>query len=99
MSAEVLDRPEITTLSEERIEEDFPWQVIIFNDEAHTFDEVIFQIQKATGAALQAAFEITMEIHTQGKAICFEGSLTQCERVANILREISLSVEIVPAGE
>ncbi len=99
MSPDVLDRPKTTTVSDEQIEEAFPWQVIIFNDEVHTFDEVIFQIQKATGASLQAAFEITMEIHTQGKAICFEGSLTECERVANILREISLSVEIVPAGD
>ncbi len=99
MSPQVLDQPKTTTLQDEEIEDAFPWQVIIFNDEVHTFDEVIFQIQKATGASLQAAFEITVEIHTQGRSICFEGSLTECERVANILREISLSVEVVPGGD
>ena len=98
MSPKVLERPDIFTVIDESIEEAFPWQVIIFNDDVHTFDEVIVQIQKATGASLQNAFEITVEIHTQGKAICFEGALTECDRVAKILREISLSVEVVPGG-
>lgn len=98
MSPDVLDRPEISTVIDEAIEEAFPWQVIIFNDEVHTFDEVIFQIQKATGVSLQAAFEITVEIHTQGKSICFEGAVSECDRVATILREISLSVEVVPGS-
>jgi len=98
MSPDVLDRPDISIITEEKIQEDFPWQVIIFNDDVHTFDEVIFQIQKATGASLQAAFEITVEIHTQGKAVCFEGEISACDRVAKILREISLSVEIIPGG-
>ncbi len=96
MSPDVLDRPDVFTLTDKALEEAIPWQVIIFNDEVHTFDEVIFQIQKATGAALQAAFEITVGIHTQGKAVCFEGAVEACDRVANILREISLSVEVIP---
>lgn len=95
MSPDVLDRPDIFTIADKATEEAFPWQVIIFNDEVHTFDEVIFQIQKATGAALQTAFEITVEIHAQGKAVCFEGDVDACDRVATILREISLSVEVV----
>ncbi len=96
MSPDVLDRPDILTTTDEATEEAIPWQVIIFNDEVHSFDEVIVQIQKATGAALQAAFEITVEIHTQGKAVCFEGAVEVCDRVATILREISLSVEVIP---
>jgi ATP-dependent Clp protease adapter protein ClpS len=96
MSPDVLDRPDVFIIAEEAIEEAIPWQVIVFNDDVHTFDEVIFQIQKATGAALQAAFEITVEIHTQGKAVCFEGAVDDCDRVATVLREISLSVEVVP---
>ncbi len=94
MSAQVLDRPKVMTVDDEKVEKDQPWQVLLFNDEVHAIDEVIFQIQKATGASLEAAFEITMEVHRQGKAICFEGSLSKCERVAAILREIALSVEI-----
>jgi len=71
-----------------------PWCVILYNDEAHSFDEVIHQVQKATGVSLKAAFEITLEAHTMGRAVCFRGSLPDCERVARILREINLHVEI-----
>lgn len=94
MGAQVLECPQVITMDDEQVEKDQPWQVILFNDEVHAIDEVIFQVQKATGASLEAAFEITMEVHSQGKAICFEGSLSKCERVAAILREIALSVEI-----
>ncbi len=96
MSPQILDFPELLIKSDDNLEEDYPWQVIIFNDEIHSFDEVIFQIQKATGASLQAAFEVTMEIHTKGRAVCYEGALTRCEKIASILREISLHVEVVP---
>ena len=71
-----------------------PWCVILYNDEGHSFDQVIHQVQKATGVSLKAAFEITLEAHTMGRAVCFRGSLTDCERAAGILREINLHVEI-----
>ncbi|MGH7274988.1 MAG: ATP-dependent Clp protease adaptor ClpS [Nitrospiria bacterium] len=71
-----------------------PWCVILYDDEVHSFDEVIHQVQKATGVSLKAAFEITLQAHTMGRAVCFRGSLPDCERVAGILREINLHVEI-----
>ena len=74
-----------------------PWNVILYNDEAHTINEVILQVQKATGISLEAAFEITMTVHTKGRAICYAGTHTECEKVASILREIALTVEIVQA--
>jgi ATP-dependent Clp protease adapter protein ClpS len=76
-----------------------PWRVILFNDEVHSFDEVILQVQKATGVSLKTAFEITLEAHTMGRAVCFAGLLPDCERVAGILRQIDLHVEIEQALE
>ncbi|MCI0528892.1 MAG: ATP-dependent Clp protease adaptor ClpS [Nitrospira sp.] len=76
-----------------------PWCVILFNDEFHSFDEVILQVQKATGVSLKTAFEITLEAHTMGRAVCFSGPLPDCERVAGILRQIDLHVEIEQALE
>ena len=73
---------------------DHPWNVILYNDDVHSFEEVIFQIQKATGASLQNAIEITLEAHASGRAICYSGSLEECNKVANILKEISLHVEV-----
>ena len=34
---------------------DHPWQVVLFNDEVHSFEEVIHQVQKAIGCPLERA--------------------------------------------
>lgn len=71
-----------------------PWKVILFNDDIHTFDEVIVQLQKATGCGVQRAEQIAFEAHTKGKAIAFSGEFNECFRVSGVLREIQLIVEI-----
>jgi ATP-dependent Clp protease adapter protein ClpS len=71
-----------------------PWKVILYNDDIHTFDEVILQLQKALKCSAQRAERIAFEAHTKGKAIAFSGEFDECFRVAGILREIQLIVEI-----
>ncbi len=70
-----------------------PFVVIIYNDDWHTFDEVIFQVQKATGCSIEKAKQVTDEIHYSGRAIAYSGTQERCEDVATILREIKLQVE------
>jgi ATP-dependent Clp protease adaptor protein ClpS len=70
-----------------------PWVVILYNDDWHGFDEVIVQVQKATGYSLERAAQITNEAHRSGRAIAYEGSFEECERVAAVLRQIRLQVE------
>jgi len=70
-----------------------PWVVILYNDDWHGFDEVTLQIQKATGYDLERAERITYEAHSAGRAIAYEGTHEECERVAAILRRIRLQVE------
>lgn len=71
-----------------------PWNVILYNDDVHAFDEVILQVQKATGCTVLEATRVTYEAHTKGNAIAFSGAFDRCYRVAQILREIELIVEI-----
>jgi ATP-dependent Clp protease adaptor protein ClpS len=71
-----------------------PWQVVLFNDEVHTFDEVILQIQKATGYSLEKATEITWRVHNNGKAVVYIGSEEDCEKVAGVLGRIGLLVQV-----
>jgi len=73
---------------------DRPWKVILYNDDIHTFEEVILQVQKATGCSDHEATRITMEAHFKGKAVAFEGEFEECHGVAGVLREIGLIVEI-----
>jgi hypothetical protein len=69
-------------------------RVILFNDEEHTFDEVIGQIIAATGCSYDHAEDLTFEVHSTGKAMVFEGDLPQCLRVSGILEEIALHTQV-----
>lgn len=73
---------------------DDPWRVILFNDDIHSFDEVIFQVIKATGCSASEAEAYVWEVHIRGKAAVFEGSFEDCFRVQGVLREIQLVTEI-----
>ena len=72
---------------------DHPFVVILYNCNCHTFDEVILQMQKATGCTHERAQQVAYEVHNSGRAIAFSGSLETCEKVASILRQIKLQVE------
>jgi ATP-dependent Clp protease adapter protein ClpS len=71
-----------------------PAKVILFNDEVHTFEEVITQIIKATGCDTAKAEALTWEVHNTGKAMVFEGEITKCVRVSAVLEEIDLATQI-----
>lgn len=71
-----------------------PARVILFNDEVHTFDEVIGQIIKATGCDLTRAEALTWEVHHAGKAMVYEGEMPRCVRVSAVLEEIALMTQI-----
>ena len=49
---------------------------------------------KALGCDYTTAERLTMEVHTKGKSTVFEGDLEEALKVANILEEIDLSVEV-----
>jgi ATP-dependent Clp protease adaptor protein ClpS len=73
-----------------------PHNVILFNDEHHSMDEVTLQIMKAIGCDAETAFGIMMEAHNTGRAIVFSGVLERCELVASILEQIRLGTKIEP---
>jgi ATP-dependent Clp protease adapter protein ClpS len=93
----------VPTQTQTRHEEDIgagldqPWMVILFNDDHHTFDEVVAQVQKATGCSPGEAFQITYVAHTNGQAVAYVGDRPQCEQVAMVLQEIDLHVELEEA--
>jgi ATP-dependent Clp protease adaptor protein ClpS len=70
------------------------YRVVLFNDEEHSFDEVIEQIIKAVGCSRQKAEKYTWEVHTRGRSIVFAGPMSLCLRVSSILEEIALKTEI-----
>ena len=69
-------------------------KVILFNDEHHTFDEVIMQILKAVHCSIDKAEQLTWEVHNSGKAMVYEGPLPECLNVSAVLEEIALRTEV-----
>ncbi len=85
-----LDMPEL----DEEVVTKLSNRVILFNDEWHSFDEVIEQIIKATGCSYDKAEDLTWEVHNAGKAMVYEGDMGDCLRVSNVLEEIKLRTQI-----
>ena len=69
-------------------------KVVLFNDEHHTFDEVINQILRAVHCSIDKAEQLTWEVHNSGKATVYEGPLPECLHVSAVLEEISLKTEV-----
>ena len=88
--------PDVEVLEKEDdgTDTDAPWSVVLFNDEVHTFQEVITQLMKATGCTPSKAEKLAWTVHTKGKATVYEGSFQECFDVQAVLNEIDLVTEI-----
>lgn len=70
-------------------------RVILYNDDWHTFDEVIVQLIKAVKCSFEQARDYAFEVHVKGKSIVYSGSMNECLRVTSILEEIALNTQII----
>lgn len=88
-----------TGITEPEIDEEtsvgLPFKVVLYNDDWHSFDEVINQIIKAINCSFEKARDFTFEVHVKGKAIVFHGPLPECLKVSSILEEIELHTQII----
>jgi ATP-dependent Clp protease adaptor protein ClpS len=83
--------PETVDSSESR----HGWQVVLFNCECHTFDDVERQLIKAVRCTLARARELSWEVHSRGQAVVYSGPRERCEAVAAVLEDIRLRVKVV----
>jgi ATP-dependent Clp protease adapter protein ClpS len=89
-----VELPDIQTDVTDGTDTKNPAKVILFNDNVHTFEEVIAQIMKATSCSQAKAEGLTMEVHTRGKACVYTGDMNDCLRVSHVLEEIALHTQI-----
>lgn len=85
--------PELETIDD--VKTKLPFKVILYNDDWHTFDEVIAQLIKALKCSYNKARDIAFEAHVKGKAVAYTGELSECLKVSSILEEIALHTQIV----
>ena len=86
--------PTKTARPEEETRLQAPWRVVLYDDDVHTFEEVILQVMRATGCTFERAQRHTWTVHTEGKDTVYEGTFEACLRVQGVLREIELVTEI-----
>ena len=91
-----VEAPETDVLVEETPETRIhtPWRVILYDDDIHTFEDVIVQLMKAVGCSARQGYKHALTVHTTGKDTVFEGEFEECFRVQGVLREIQLVTEI-----
>ena len=88
-------KPEVDVLTEDETTIGLESRVVLYNDDWHTFDEVIVQLIKAIKCDFEKARGLAFEVHVKGKAIVFKGAIDQCLKVASILEEIALNTQII----
>lgn len=95
MEKELINKPidEITESVDSNI--GLSSKVLLFNDDWHTFDEVIYQLIKATQCSFEKARSYAFEVHVKGKSIVFSGQINRCIKVSSILEEIGLTTQII----
>ena len=88
------EAPEVDVLTKEEEDEQTPWRVFLYDDDVHTFEEVIEQLIKALNCNQSHAEELTYKVHNEGKAKVYEGTFEACFDVNAVLKEIQLITEI-----
>lgn len=73
---------------------DGPWQVILWNDDVNSFDDVVEALQKTFGHGRQLAEKIMMEAHKKGKAIAEVEDRVKAQLHKDQLQSYGLTVEI-----
>jgi ATP-dependent Clp protease adaptor protein ClpS len=71
-------------------------RVFLFNCQCHTFEEVITQLLKAVpGMTRPLAEELAWRVHNEGLAEVYKGGTMECDRVAKVLGETGLVVQVM----
>ncbi len=58
---------------------DETWKVVVWNDPVNLIDYVAYVLRKLFGYSEQKAMELTMKVHTTGRAIVKDGPREQAE--------------------
>ena len=78
-------RPQERQRDKPRTAEPWLWNVVLINDDEHTYDYVIRMMQKVFRHTPERAYEIARTVDGQGRAVCFtthrELAELKCEQV------------------
>ena len=94
MPAETTTVPDLQ-LNEELLQKLLPpYNVILHNDDVHTFEDVARALHKVVGVSLKRGFELADIVHNNGNAIVATCSKEQAELYRDALEGYKLTVTI-----
>jgi ATP-dependent Clp protease adaptor protein ClpS len=67
---------------------------VLYNDDHHTFDQVIDQLMIAVRCSARRAEDMAWHVHNHGHAVVHIGSLEDCLEISAVLSEIDLRTEV-----
>jgi ATP-dependent Clp protease adaptor protein ClpS len=86
------DLPDLGVTTRSKTEEELrtrqvpPYHVILENDDYHSFEFVIGVLCKALGYSAERSYQLTMQAHTQGRAVVWTGPKEVAELKADQIR-------------
>jgi len=66
--------------TDEVVEEDRPWVVIVWNDPINLMSYVAFVFRKLFGYSEEKAMKLMLDVHHKGRATVSSGTRTEAER-------------------
>ncbi|MDR3234705.1 MAG: ATP-dependent Clp protease adaptor ClpS [Planctomycetaceae bacterium] len=76
---DVMVRPKNSLRKNQKPKKEPRFNVILWNDEVHTFDYVIIMLGKVFGYSVERGMAMAMEVHHGGRAAVFTSTLEQAE--------------------
>ncbi len=67
--SDTLTLPKIKDKKKEKTKRQPPYNVVLLNDDDHTFDYVIHMLQSLFGHPPEKGYQMAVEVHTQGRVI------------------------------
>lgn len=86
----VTTRPIERPVTDTRVEEDLPWQVVVWNDPVNLMDYVVWVLRRLFGHSLAEATRLMLAVHHEGRATVNQGPREQAEMDAYRLHQHGL---------
>ncbi len=65
--------------TDESVDQDTPWIVIVWNDPINLMSYVTYVLQKLFGYSLEKATELMLDVHHKGRAVVSSGTREKAE--------------------
>jgi ATP-dependent Clp protease adaptor protein ClpS len=86
------------TLTLEQVSPDTPWQTLLHNDPVNLTDWVTTALMQVLKVDQASAENLMLRAHTEGSAAVFDGTMAECQKIAEQLMTYQLWATISKAG-